>query len=718
MKKLLMSLFIGVILTVNLLSAVFSPTLKWASQEITRNREIPISISDNYSVFYHPDSNEITYGVIIKLDNVVDLHKLKINEVELHTILPSGIVTAWVSDDALDELQHIEEIIYVDLSAKSHARLDVSRIEIGAADVHIGTGLGQAYTGTDVIVGVIDTGIDIDHADFKNDDGTTRILYIWDQTVNGNPPQGYSYGTEWTAAEINDGQCTQIDDNNHGTHVAGTAAGNGNADNPFGDYTGIAPESNIIFVKGMQNVIDGTNYIFTQAQALGKPAVINMSFGEHDGPHDGTSLYEQGITGLTGNGKIIVAAAGNEADKIMHLSYTVDYDGGASLFFPNPEQEIIGFDIWYSSEYQMDVAVDQIDDNLDIIESSDWILFGNQYDDTFASGQTVQIDATEISNPNNGDRHIEIMIQGAGLDTYYWGLYFSSHTSGETAIFDCWSVVDGSGDFIEAQGYIAGDNLKTVGAPATANNVIAVGAYNTKNVWIDVNGQTHTESFTVGERANFSSIGPTRDGRIVPQICAPGNLIAAALTEDIPPGDSRVIQGGYYHVLEGTSMATPHITGVVALMMQADPTMGFDEIMATLILTARQDEYTASNGDLPNSYWGAGKINAYGSVLLTNVDDDLMELPNAFLHQNYPNPFNPETEISFSIQTAQHVELKIFNIKGQRVKTLLNSSFAQGDHSVKWFGDNESGEPVSSGIYFYRLRTDNNCSTKKCLLLK
>jgi len=720
MKKLLMVVFIGLMITVNLLSAVFNPALRWANQEVTRKGVISKSISDNYSVFNHPESNEITYGVIIKLKNVNLLNKLKIDGVEIQTILSSGIVTAWVSDNALDELQEIEEIEYVELSSKKHARLDVSRLEIGTDNVHNGVGLQQSYTGVDVIVGIIDTGIDFDHADFKNNDGTTRILYIWDQENNGNPPTGYSYGTEWTSTQINNGQCTQIDDGSHGTHVAGTAVGNGIADNPFGDYTGIAPESNIIFVKGFGNAVDGANYIFTKAQALGKPAVINMSLGGHDGPHDGTSLYEQGMTELIGNGKIIVAAAGNEGSQNIHLNYQVDYNGSASLFAPNPGQELIIFDVWYSSDYQMDFSIDQMDSNLNFIESSDWIAFGQEYEGVFASGQTVGIDATETNNPNNGDRHVVIGVQGAGLDSYFWALYFSSHESGETAIFDCWLAVDVAGTFVETQDYIAGDNLKTVGAPATANNVIAVGAYNTKNVWIDVNGQTHNENFTVGERADFSSIGPTRDGRTVPQICAPGNLIASALTEDTPYADARIIQGGFYQLMEGTSMATPHITGVVALMLQADPSMGFDEIMATLILTAREDEYTTSNGDLPNNYWGSGKVDAYEAVSFseTSVNDNLIEITGAYLNQNYPNPFNPETEISFSIQTEQNIELRIFNIKGQKVKTLINSSISKGDHSVKWFGDDETGSSVSSGIYFYQLKTENYSSIKKCVLLK
>lgn len=720
MKKLFFLLFICLFITSFLVAVTFNPALKWAQKEVIKKGVVTKSVSDNYSVFYNESTNEITYNVIMKLDNVNSLSKVDIAGVDIQTILSSGILTARVANYALNELKEVEEIEYVELSSKKHARMDVSRPEIGVDNIHAGTGLQQSYNGEEVIVGVLDTGIDFDHADFKNNDGTTRILYIWDQENNGNPPQGYDYGTEWTETQINNGQCTEIDDGSHGTHVAGTAVGNGNADNSFGDYTGISPESNIIIIKGMNNAIDGANYVFTKTQALGKPAVINMSIGGHDGPHDGTSLYEQGLTELVGDGKIIVAAAGNEGTQNIHLSYSVTYDGAASLFQAHPGNEAIIFDIWYSSDYQMDVAIEQLDGSLQSLEFTGWIAPGQEYEESFSTGQNVGIDATEVNNPHNGDRHIQMGVQGDGLESYYWGLNFSAHDSGESATFDCWLAVDGAGAFIEAPDYIAGDNLKTVGSPATSNNVFAIGAYNTKNTWIDVNGQTHNEDFTVGERANFSSIGPTRDGRVVPQICAPGNLIASALTEDTPYADARIIQGGFYQLMEGTSMATPHMTGVIALMLEADPSMGFDEILATLALTAREDNDTSSNGELPNNYWGFGKVDAYEAVSFseTSANDDVLEVMGAVLGNNYPNPFNPETEIAFSILTEQDVELMIYNVKGQKVKTLLNSSVTKGDHSVKWMGEDETGNTVSSGIYFYQLKTDSFSSIKKCVLLK
>jgi minor extracellular serine protease Vpr len=128
---------------------------------------------------------------------------------------------------------------------------------------------------------------------------------------SGNPPPGFSYGTEYTKAQLDANQCLQIDGDDghgHGTHVAGTAAGNGGA---LTNYIGMAPESDILFVKGFRSgpgfantdIVDGCNYMFQRAQQIGKPAVINLSLGGHFGPHDGSSLYEQALSNMTGNGK-------------------------------------------------------------------------------------------------------------------------------------------------------------------------------------------------------------------------------------------------------------------------------------------------------------------------------------------------------------------------------------------------------------------------------
>lgn len=705
-----------------------SPALNWVHSHVIKSGHAFSPLAKNYSIFAHPKTGETTYGVILKLKDVADASKLENLGVEIHTVLPSGIVTAWLPERAVEVISTMTEVEYVHLSAKNKLKMDVSRLEIGIDRVHAGDGLDHPYKGEGVIVGVIDSGLDLDHADFQNEDGTTRVISVWDQTAEGTPPQDYSYGNECTAAQINAGTCPETDDHGHGTHVAGTAAGNGRSPNGTGDFTGLAPEADLIIVKmtGDDNqIIDGAAYIFSRADALGRPAVINMSLGSHSGPHDGSSLYDQGLDELTGPGKILVAAAGNEGEMLIHLGYEVDHNGSYSLFNPpNPDNDQVVFEVWYAADYSIDVKIAQVDGSFTTIQETDWVTPGQLFETTFNSGQNVGIDATDITNSQNGDRHIMMGILGANIANSYWALGFRAHDPGQTARFDCWPQSEQFGDFVsDRPGYVNADVLETVGSPGVANNIITVGAYNTKNQWIDMNGQNQSGDFTIGDRAGFSSIGPTRDQRLKPEICAPGNLIASALTNDIPiENEARVIQGGYYQLMEGTSMATPHITGVVALMLQRDPTLDYAQALSVLTETIRTDDYTSSNGDLPNVFWGHGKVDGYEAVsnVTVGIIPDSDGLAREYsLKQNYPNPFNPMTTISFDVPLMSDVSLSVYDVLGRFVKTLLsNKSYPKGSYSLEWDGTDHNGQEVQSGVYLYHLKTNGNVETRRMILLK
>ena len=185
-----------------------------------------------------------------------------------------------------------------------------------------------AYTGAGVLVGIIDSGIDWRHDDFRNANGTTRLKAIWDLWGAGSaPPTGFAYGAEWDQTEINasltgGGAVNEVDNNGHGTHVSGIAAGNGRASS--GQYSGVAPEADLLFAKPFNNggfaedkTIDAMNYLVQKAHALGQPIAINMSLGGHFGAHDGTSAQERVIDDLSGPGVVFCVAAGNEGENYL-----------------------------------------------------------------------------------------------------------------------------------------------------------------------------------------------------------------------------------------------------------------------------------------------------------------------------------------------------------------------------------------------------------------
>ena len=241
---------------------------------------------------------------------------------------------------------------------------DTMRIVQNVDSVHMGADpLYQDFTGKDVIVGYIDSGLDLDHEDFQNADGTTRVLYYWDHTLGYDEertPVKYGYGQVWDSTSINDGTCTSTDAAAHGTTVTGTGSGNGNA---TGTHQGVATHSDIIIVEtnfGLANwtltIADAVDFIFSMADSLDKPAVVNASLGTYLGSHDGTDPAAQVIDSLLNdkNGRIMVAAAGNSGSQgKYHVKGIVDADTSYTWMQVNPESAFdvpaCYFDLWADS---------------------------------------------------------------------------------------------------------------------------------------------------------------------------------------------------------------------------------------------------------------------------------------------------------------------------------------------------------------------------------
>ena len=286
--------------------------------------------------------------------------------------IPQNNVIAFSRDLAIEKIQSTR--------AKGVALMDTARIRNNIDSVQAGYApLHDSILGKNVIIGIIDGGIYWQHKDFKNPDGTTRILYIWDQISNsGGHPQAFTYGTEWNSTQINSGSCTEVEaygqnscpsDFGHGTCVAGIAAGNGSSvqGDSFlrGVYTGVAPLSNLVVVNlgtggtaagctpsgvdFLTQVSDAVNYIFQIADAFDMPCVINLSQGTYYGSHDGIDLTTEIIDSLLTQrkGRAVVAAAGNAGNVRHHLSYAVPGDTAnpAYTLFNSHANEVY-FDLW------------------------------------------------------------------------------------------------------------------------------------------------------------------------------------------------------------------------------------------------------------------------------------------------------------------------------------------------------------------------------------
>ncbi len=692
--------------------------------------------------------------VFVKLDGDVDLSDLgyversRAGDISVGRI-PTRSVRALASD---------ARVRYVETSRVARRLNATGKADTGVNRVHAGDALPEAIKGRGVVVGVLDSGIDFNHADFSGPNGS-RIQFIMDMRSDDTD-------VIYTKAQIdaNPGAVAQRDGNGsggHGTHVTGTAAG----------LNGVAPESDIIFVKGIRDhdsnggfsdadIANGTAFIFEKAAAMGRPAVVNLSLGGNSGPLDGTSAQDQFLSNLTGPGKIIVAAAGNEGSDYIHagvnLSPNTLYE---SLMDPTSSDYNV-IEMWYEAGSMAEVAFAYYglsNGQLVYLGQTNYIPVGSNIGITQngdlnpvaikSNGVTVGYFAVESANTidaENGDGQAYLILTNndtnVDLNELYWTVLYKSSATASGRV-DMW--MHGGGFYPFEVGFdgvveVSGDRDFSIGTPATSRKVISVGSYVTRTSWTDIDGVNRNVVWqhpsgegtiipAVGTISEFSSRGPTRDGRQAPIIAAPGEKIASSLsshlnvraTEEesyelggVYKGD--VVQGGTQMVTQGTSMASPHVAGVIALMLQVDPNLDYDKAVAILTETARRDEQV---GVAPNVSYGNGKVDAHAAVsralTLTSIEDGAERSEGFALHQNYPNPFNPSTEIRWTMDVGRQTKLAIYDILGREVAVLVNGMLAPGEHSVTF-----DAAGLSSGLYMYRLTSNGYSISKKMLLMK
>ena len=551
------------------------------------------------------------------------------------------LVTADLPVELLSEVANMRNVTYIHAARRAKLAapaLDRSALATGANQVWESN---PTYTGKDVVVGIIDTGIDWAHEDFKNPDGSSRILWIWDQTqtATGQTPQDFGYGTEWTQMQINEGTPNQNDYDGHGTHIASIAAGNGRGtgvQRSAPRFVGIAPEADIIVVKSYlyeNGVLDATRYIFEKAAMLEKPAVVNMSFAYQLGPHDGRTLLEQGLNQLVEEtpGRAIVASAGNRGESTIHAGAVLLPPDGENYpkLIPVPDLNDSSnyVSIWSSSKESISVRVKVPDTNPGETVDFEWVPPGQV--DNFDipkgpwEGATLIVDSQE-QHPlypdlssiivwlwNGGDMSLpldryEMTIELDGPGVAFDAYYFSGEIDGgfRTDSPDTW--------------LIPGDANKTVGMPSTARGVICVSSYVTRNQWVDRFGLNRVVDATVGDISSISSIGPSRDEAEKPDLAAPGEMIVGALSGRSWGYPPLVLEDQSHIALRGSSVAAAHVTGAVALLLQQEP--GRTAVELQRLLTER----AVDRGDLGwDMHWGAGQLNILASL-------DIPAVPQGF----------------------------------------------------------------------------------------
>jgi subtilisin family serine protease len=544
------------------------------------------------------------------------------------------------ADVPIAQLNHLTEwpgLRYAEAARKGQYLLDRSIPEI-RADVARGF---YKRGGENVLIGLVDSGIDLHHPDFIGPNGYTRIRYLWDQTdSNGPAPADFPYGREYTQADIDaalqdntdlaekDGD---VDSGGHGTHVAGIAAGNGGGT----PYEGVAPDASLIVVKyDGSHGLDANRYIMNRASALGLPVVVNNSWGSQNGPHDGTDAEAVGLSQLSGSnqpGHIICFAAGNSGAFANHASGTLKKNEYAEIpLIAAAGQTEFEIEVWADAGTKFSFGLGYPLDATNIRQGRATLQSGQTYETTTPNedglpypSADLTLDASDYPYPLNPtvqrcSLHADLSDTPSGtLVGLNWSLFVKRVSDAGTGHFDAWFTIGGdtrirfNGD--ESLPF-HGDTAETLVNQACAKNGIAVGAYISKTQWTAYNNVAVSETSgdqTPGNPSDFSSLGPTRDGRQKPDLSAPGQWIASSLSGDVTFPTSLQIYltpDGTHFLLEGTSMASPHVAGTIALMLEANPKLTVDEIKDELLQSVRNESFGWSPKE------GFGKLDSYEAL--------------------------------------------------------------------------------------------------------
>ena len=626
-----------------------------------------------------------------------------------------GFVTAQVPIDILEKVSRISGVSNVEVSPKMQLCTDSTMRATHTIQVLNGlsNNLPANYDGSGVIVGIIDVGFDYRHMAFRCADDTSRcrIVRVYDTSDKTGHKVRYRQSVLNGSVFIDDevlGLTTDKGDDTHGSHTASIAAGT-----HVNGYGGMAPGADIVLCAVSEmgtglsavEVANCIRYIDCYADSVQKPYVISVSVSTTDGPHDGRDYLSKAIAQIVGPGKIFVIAAGNSGS---NPTYAQGNSSPTEPFhFLLMQKEGTGYDstylyrnfiadIWMRNEWTrfdfkfhiLDLTTNQIVwESVEDVKTVDVDL--NEIADYYAkpSGVTSCYLKGTVETSTDGKKY-HLIAQARNLQSKEYTLSpngkvkYSRYAIGLTitprkeSYFDAWVSNSNArfGQFTDAVTTMDGDVVNnfytpsnsdcSIGTYAVHDSIISVGAYAARNSYYSLKSDKIISTLTVhiGEIASFSSYalegtGPT--GQAFPTVCAPGyNVVAAGNRYASYASNSnytvmKTEDGSPWCVMSGTSMASPTVAGIIALWLQAEPTLSVRQVKDIIAQTAIRDEFT--QGEFGTQFGPNGKIDALAGLQLildrqnygsgdvnedrkVNIDDvtDIID----YLLGHTPKPFN------------------------------------------------------------------------------